>query len=238
MDTRTNPADDASRGVPSNSLQSLVEGPDFLTKAPDERPKRPKELILTTEDNDPEVKKKSLLVYATDAPNAHGKHLAVEIVESFSTWCRVKRVFAWILRYKRSLRLCAQSRKQDQTDPRTLSQIPPISLTELVNAETEILKHIQQASFKDELSRLRRMETNDKISNTSCIVKVNPVLIGSLIRVGGRLHRAQIDDDARHPIILPKNHHIVNLLTKFYHRISGHSGLELNVLTYLANHLR
>ena len=167
VDTHTNPADDASRGVP-----------------------------------------------------------LVEIIERFSSWCRVKRVFAWILRYRRNLCLRAQSRKQDQTDPRTLSQIPPISLTELVNAETEILKHIQQASFKDELSRLRRTETNDKISNTSCIVKLKPVLIGGLIRVGGRLHRAQINDDACHPIILPKNHHVVNLITKFYHYISGHSGLE------------
>ena len=70
VDTHTNPADDASRGVPSNSLQRWIEGPDFLTKAPDEWPKRPEELILITEDNDPEVKKSSL-VYATDAPNAH-----------------------------------------------------------------------------------------------------------------------------------------------------------------------
>ena len=169
VDTHTNPADDASRGVPSNSLQRWIEGPDFLNKTPDEWPKRPEELILITEDNDPEVKKSSL-VYATDAPNAHGKHLVVETIERFSSWCRVKRVFAWILRYRRNLRLRAQSRKQYQTDPRTLSQIPPISLTELVNAETEILKYIQQASFKDELSRLRRTETNDKISNTSCII--------------------------------------------------------------------
>ena len=182
-------------------------------------------MILITEDNDPEVKKSSL-VYATDAPNTHGKHLVVENIERFSSWCRVKRVFAWILRYRRNLRLRAQSRKQDQTDPRTLSQIPQISLTELVNAETEILKHIQQANFKDELSRLRRTETNDKICNASCIVKLDPVLIGGLIRVAGRLHRAQIDDDARHPIILPKNHHVVNLITRFYHYISGHSGLE------------
>ena len=56
-------------------------------------------------------------------------------------------------------------------------------------------------------------------------MKLDPVLIDSLIRIGGRLHRAQIDD-ARHPIILPKNHHVVNLITKFYHHISSHSGLE------------
>jgi len=40
------------------------------------------------------------------------------------------------------------------------------------------------------------------------------------------LRQAPIDNDARHPIILPKGHHIVKLIIKYYHHISGHSGLE------------
>ena len=221
VDTHSNPADDASRGVPADSLQRWIKGPDFLTKPSDDWPKRPEELSLTTQDNDPEVKK-SALVYITDASNNSDKHLVVEVLERFSSWCRAKRVFAWMLRYKRNLR----SRKQDRSDLQTTRPIPPISLTELVNAEAEILKHVQGSSFKDELSRLQRKEADKKNSNTSCIAKLDPILMGGLIRVGGRLHRAQIDDDARHPIILPKNHHAVNLITKFYHHISGHSGLE------------
>ena len=224
VDTHSNPADGASRGVPSNSLQRWIEGPDFLSKSPDEWPKRPEEIVLTTEDNDPEVKKSSF-VCAADA-STDGRHLAVEIVKGFPSLCRVKRVFAWILRDKGNLRLRAQLLKQDRTDSRTPSRIPPISLSELVNAETEILRHIQRASFKDELSCLQKTKTNNKISNTSCIVKLGPILKDGLIHVKGRLHQAQIDDDARHPIILPKNHHVVDLITKFYHHISGHSGLE------------
>ena len=46
------------------------------------------------------------------------------------------------------------------------------------------------------------------------------------IRVGGRLHTALIKVDARHPIILPKKHHVVNLIIDYYHRASGHSGVE------------
>ena len=148
----------------------------------------------------------------------------MEVVKRFSSWFRAKTVFACILRY-RNLQLLAQSQKQNQTNPRSPGQVPPISLAELVNAETEILKYVQQSSFKDELSGLQRKESN-KISKTSCIVKLEPVLIGGLISVGGRLHRAQIDDDACHPIILPKNHHVVDLIIKYDHYISGHSGLE------------
>jgi hypothetical protein len=99
-------------------------------------------------------------------------------------------------------------------------------LTELVNAEIEILKLVQQICFKDELSRLQDKNGNNSVSNTSNISKLDPIVVDSLIRVGGRLQRAQIDSDARHPVILPKTHHIVNLITKFYHHISGHSGLE------------
>ena len=166
---------------------------------------------MTTEDDDPEVKKGSL-VYATDVSNANDKPLAVEVVERFSSWCRAKRVFSWILRYRKNQRMFAECRRQNQTDARNSCQVSPISLAELLNAETEILTCIQQSSFKDELSRLQRKEANSKISKISCIVKLDPVLIDGVIRVGGRLHRAQIDDDARHPIILPKNHHVVDLI--------------------------
>ena len=46
------------------------------------------------------------------------------------------------------------------------------------------------------------------------------------MRVGGRLHNAPIKIDAKHPIILPKKHHVVNLIIDYYHRASGHSGVE------------
>ena len=52
------------------------------------------------------------------------------------------------------------------------------------------------------------------------------MLTQGLIRVGGRLQRAPIDTDAKHPVILPKKHHVVKLIIKYCHHISGHSGLE------------
>ena len=134
-----------------------------------------------------------------------------QFIERFSSWSRLKRVFAWILHYKRNLRLLCQSRKKNRSDCHSSTDIPPISLAELIDAESAILKLVQASCFKDELSS---------------IAKLDPILVDGLIRVGGRLQRAQIDSDARHPVILPKNHSIVNLITKFYHHVSGHSGLE------------
>lgn len=41
VDTLSNPADDASRGVPSDSLQRWIEGPNFLTQPNEAWRKRP-----------------------------------------------------------------------------------------------------------------------------------------------------------------------------------------------------
>ena len=107
-----------------------------------------------------------------------------------------------------------------------INRYSPISLAELTDAESAILKLVQASCFKDELSRLQNKNGNNSVSNTSSIAKLDPILVDGFIRVGGCLQRAQIDSDARHPVILPKNHSIVNLITKFYHHVSGHSGLE------------
>ena len=149
-----------------------------------------------------------------------------QFIERFSSWSCLKRVFAWILHYKSNLRLLCQSRKQNRSDCHSSTGISPISLAELIDAESAILKLVQASCFKDELSRLQNKNGNNSVSNTCSIAKLDPMLVDGLIRVGSHLQRAQIDSDTRHPIIFPKNHSIVNLITKFYHHVSGHSGLE------------
>ena len=116
----------------------------------------------TTHDNDPEVKKTSL-VYVTDASNNGDKHLAVGVLERFLSWCRGKRVFAWILCYERNLR----SQNHDRSDLQTTRPIPPISLTELVNAKNEILKHIQGSNLRTNfVAKERKLLTKQAILST------------------------------------------------------------------------
>ncbi len=100
------------------------------------------------------------------------------------------------------------------------------STNELIDTESEVLRLAQASCFKDELSRPKDKNGNISVSSTSSIAKLDPIMVDGLIRVGGRLQRAQIDSDTCHPVILPKNHRIVDLITKFYHHVSGHSGLE------------
>ena len=58
------------------------------------------------------------------------------------------------------------------------------------------------------------------------IYKLDPKLEDGLLCVGGQLRNAPIPTETKHPLILPKNHHISILIARHYHVISGYSGLE------------
>ena len=64
------------------------------------------------------------------------------------------------------------------------------------------------------------------VKKSSSVFGLDPVLIRGVLRVGGRLRRASLPQGAKHQIILPKNHHVTDLIVRHYHLISGHSGRE------------
>ena len=113
------------------------------------------------------------------------------------------------------------------------SIIKPLSVSELNEAENEIMKYVQKQTFKDELASLsgignntQRKANRNNLKKNSSIYKLNPVLENGLLRVGGRLEHAQIENDAKHPIILPKKHYIARLIIEYFHRASAHSGIQ------------
>ena len=132
-------------------------------------------------------------------------------------------MFAFILRFLRTIK---QQTIQRLVGRQRRSSITPISIEELKVADSSILKLAQQQSFKEEVHSLSPATDKPSVKKSSSIVKLDPVLIGGLLRVGGRLQRAPIDNEAKYRIILPKKHHIVVLIVQYYHRISVHSGLE------------
>ena len=109
-----------------------------------------------------------------------------------------------------------------------------ISGVEIQNAEIEILKYVQEQSFKEERGILSTVTESQKMSRknaklvkkASSLYKLDPVFNDGLLRVGGRLRGAPISKDAKHPVFLPKYHHVVTLIASHYHNLSGHSGLE------------
>ena len=64
------------------------------------------------------------------------------------------------------------------------------------------------------------------MKKSSSIVKLDPVFVEGIICVGGRLHNSAIKKEAKHPVILLKDHHVSEPIMHHYHLISGNSGLE------------
>ena len=60
----------------------------------------------------------------------------------------------------------------------------------------------------------------------SSIFRLNPKLRNGLLSVGGRLENAPIDEDLRHPFILPSHHHVTELLIQYHHSKVGHLGQD------------
>lgn len=52
------------------------------------------------------------------------------------------------------------------------------------------------------------------------------MLVDGIICIGGRLQRSPIQAQAKHPVIFPKDHHILHLIARHFHLISGKSGIE------------
>ena len=146
------------------------------------------------------------------------------------------------MRYREKLKQSSKRRKEGlplvQDSPED-SSYDPLSVDEINKAEKEILKFIQRKSFGEELSRLDRQEevneSNDfksakerkpQIKKSSAIYRLDPMKLGGLLYVGGRLRQASISYPTKHQIILPNRHDVVDLLVRYLHLISGHSGVE------------
>ncbi|XP_037631889.1 uncharacterized protein LOC119491753 [Sebastes umbrosus] len=96
-----------------------------------------------------------------------------------------------------------------------------LTAEDVAMGEIEIIKFCQSQGFGDELISLQK---GDKLKGSSHIVKLDPVLQNGILRVGGRLHQSALPEDAKHPVILPKGHHVSTLILRHIHQETGHGG--------------
>ena len=226
VNTDDNSADDASRGVSADQLRRWMEDPTFLQQPSSAWPRRPDDINLRIAYDDPEVKRESItFACATNRPD-----ILTTVVTRCSWWSRLRRIVAWVLRFKSNL--LHRLRERDNVGKRTTqtTAISPITVTELREAEKEIVKHVQEEAFPEEICVLTKNESKESngksVKKSSSIYQLDPTVHNGLLRVGGHLRRAQISEEAKHPSILPKAHHVVTLLVNHYHDVSGHSGVE------------
>ena len=214
VNTTLNPADQASRGITVDDKQrseSWFKGPAFLWQDELEWPQV--KMPLSIEHDDPEVKKCVNVAIEDASDNALD-----DVINKFSSWPKVKRIVAWLLVAVNKFRQKITNRLQ-MTQVKFQQLHLPIDMVE--KAETILIQHVQNKHFRTELNDL---EEYDAVKKNSQLYKLDPFTKDGIIRVGGRLDKAVLPYDAKHPIVLPKNCVVSKLILEDCHRHVGHLG--------------
>ncbi|KAJ8006653.1 hypothetical protein DPEC_G00109460 [Dallia pectoralis] len=202
VDSARNPADDITRG---KTLQDLAkpnrwsQGPPFLLQDLEQWPVMPH---TGTEEDTAELRKSAFCGHTSVSPNPQGSD---EI--QCTTWKELLEVTT------RELHGAASQ----GGDPKA---------EDYREAEAHIFRRIQQECFPDEL---RLLKAGKAVGTSSRLLTLAPELddTGELIRVGGRLRRAEnLDYATAHPIVLDPTHHFTRLLIKDYDSRLCHPGPE------------
>lgn len=203
-----NPADCASRGIyPQDIITHTLwwSGPQWLKSDSDKWPR-----ILDKEINRneiPELKQTNDSAFVA----SHSHHEPVNILSKYSSWTKLQRVIAFMLRFAHNTRHA--SSKITGT----------LSSNELQRSVITICKTVQQQEFTTEYEHLKKNKVfTSKLQNLSPFLDEN-----GLIRVGGRLKNAHISSHAKHPILLPKSGNISSLIVDYYHLKNLHAGPQL-----------
>lgn len=143
-----------------------------------------------------------------------------ELVHRYSSWDRL-------------LRITAQCRRAVARFKRTSTSFEDtLSTGELEEARIYWVKATQCSYFQSELGILRRGKT---LPTTNPLLKLTPFLDNNgLLRLGGRLQRSLLPTNTKHPLILPKDSPLTQLIIADAHLRTLHGGTQLT-LTYLRN---
>ena len=105
--------------------------------------------------DDPDVKRPR--VSATQAKPSFD----LDRFDRFSSWHQLKRAVANCERYKTQLRKCCEVKSSATTEGRTPPE--PLTVNDLQMAQTEIIKHVQEQSFGEEIHILRNLSSERSV---------------------------------------------------------------------------
>ncbi|XP_022798305.1 uncharacterized protein LOC111336463 [Stylophora pistillata] len=190
-----NVADDLSRGLHGKQPTGRwVNDPEFL-KLPEER--WPFQTATLHREEDMERRHVNSVRAASPADVGN-----VINVENFSSWRELIRVTTWIRRLAEKIHF-----RKNATSGRE----GPLMPEELRKAEMSWIRNAQ----KDLKSRMR----NGEFKTLSPYVDDK-----GIIRVGGRVDKALVSYEEKHPVLLPNEHRISLLITRHMHN-HGHPGV-------------
>ena len=116
------------------------------------------------------------------------------------------------------------SRRSEKVLDFSINNLNLLNVKLLQEAEKCIMKTVQLKYFNEELRQLK-MKNKENVKISSKINSLNPYLDeNGIIRVGGRLLKSDINNESKHPIMMPKGCHISKLIILWCHQKTGYSG--------------
>ena len=234
-----NPADEVSRGLTVEEMSTSskwLNGPEFLKKNEEFWPCDPTIRQPELPEDDPEVKRENQS-YSQSSTNHRSEEVLSSLMKRFSSWERLRRAVAWLLRFKTWF-IESYSRGSVNTKARSSQERGPLlTVDEVQRAEKEVIKHVQRLSFPEVIQAMQRTSSlkpsrqlTSELKNLNIpfyMRKLHPQLDDKgILRVGGRLENALIKYKAKHPVILPYRHHVTDLIISEHHQKTGHLGQE------------
>lgn len=199
-----NPADCLSRGITPQNLIShplWLHGPSWVILDPCQWPLR--DLDGQPVENMPEQK---VMYHNVCTPVT--ECTIYDLALCISAWSKLLRILVYVFTFAKLL---------------TRRVTIAVTADQLQLAENKLLLALQIKYFAKEFDNLRKNQSGSRAFN-----KLRPFIDNNgLIRVGGRLVSSGLDYTQIHPVILPRNDHIVNLLIDYYHLKYLHAGPEL-----------
>lgn len=203
---KENVADEATKwqGLPDLSSNSRwFRGPSFLWETSNTWPSNPFETDTTSEEL------RAQICY-------HHEHVEGLIKpQDFSSWTRMQRIVATVIRSIHNLR-CKANKAQ--------RRIGPLSAYELQQGAIHLYRLAQADAFSDEISMLSSGTDRVTLPKASAIYSFNPFIdANKLLRMQGRISACEYASmDCKNPIILPKDHHVTWLVVQHYHERYHH----------------
>ena len=98
-------------------------------------------------------------------------------------------------------------------------QKSPISVEELADVKKLLVRYVQRQNFSLWFIKATGKTNLKVLSQSSPVKRLDPILVDGILRVGGRLEKAPLSYEARHPVILPQVLHPMDLIIRQCHVI-------------------
>lgn len=209
-----NPADLVSRGMKMDEfLKSTfwLEGPSWL-KLPKSQWPIPKLEIS------PESRTDILKECKTDAIlKIYSGNQKTALYDKFQEWNKILNVTVYVLRFIN--KICKRKQNFELNSHRYPTLIEK-------NEAAELWIHFEQS--KAYSPEIRRIQSGDKLPPKSAIASLRPILDkNNMLRVGGRIDKANISYEAKHQYIIPSKSRLSFLILKHAHDATLHGGAQV-----------